>query len=182
MPYITTFDKILKNNNWPSRSAPNLETTRERVLAAGFSLDAIPLTFLYQSTPLHLLNIRNASFWSYSREWKIYDTFLERESLRFIPYDWRAVYYVQVLERYAHGMASGEQLREAFSLSYSLPKHATGGIGTAAGIKDFISHPKIQNSPSPEARAIREGKLSPLLQELEAYERQGAEFWLKLFS
>ena len=48
----------------------------------------------------------------YNKEWRLFSVWCAREASQYSD-DWRVLYAIQIAERYAHGMASREQLRDA---------------------------------------------------------------------
>ena len=65
--------------------------------------------------------------------WRMMVVFCARDALQFTN-DWRAVQAVQIAERYAHGMASKEQLEEASDAANDAYRNAASRAESSAAI------------------------------------------------
>jgi hypothetical protein len=69
----------------------------------------------------------------YDKEWRLFAVWCGREALRHTE-DWRSVYAVQIAERYAHGMATRDQLMAALAAAEAAARYAEWSPATTAAL------------------------------------------------
>lgn len=173
MPATTTAHKLKTFTNWNKSNSHILSA----ILSTISDPEKIPLTFLRQHTPLHLLTIKDISFWDYKKEWRMFEVFKERQNLKYRPESWTNTYYLQILESYTHGTASYDELMKAFSQTL----RGSMSDSDASSIKQWFNHPKIIASTLPSVRAARQA--ADIIITLKNKDQQDADdYWYSLFS